>query len=234
MLTLKNNTESIKLWGGKEYAASEEYNLQRVDHDKLLDDFIFMDDLYDGYAVLNDGYSIVSSDTAELILKNQIRVVHDSLIMYHGVGIQAPALFEIDRIIAGDMFCIGDILYGYTKLEGMIDADFKICMTFIINNDEINKWIRFEFAMVFTSGEDNTIFTIPQVIVQLDALEVPDTPFRIFKQVVILPSELLDISKRYIFGSIKRIEVESLQKSNPINDPVLIGFDKIHRQKLEY
>lgn len=76
-MILKNINNTAKQWGGISIPAGDQYVVQEADKHRLLSDLIFLADLDNNLAVINDSILDVDRNTALLLLRDKEFVYKD-------------------------------------------------------------------------------------------------------------------------------------------------------------
>ena len=232
--TIVKNTDSVEHeWGGRIYAASSQYAIEEVDRIRLLSDIAFLTDLNSAVAVINNGDIDLPSDQGLLYLQKQLIFIHEDMDLYPAVGPNAAAAVKVSDAIAGFSFSIGDEMFTQGRLDDIVGDSVEFEAHFCIDNTVADRWIAFQISLLTTTGGGDKIVTTPDIVATAGPFELPTTANEIFRVSGILPSTYFQNGEKYIYFGMKRIDVTSLSKTNPTNNPVLFRICKIYTRRLD-
>jgi hypothetical protein len=150
-----------------------------------------------------------------------------------GVGINAPAIVEVNGATSGYQFAIGDRLYSVIHFDNLIGATdhFEIHHHACIDNSESDRWIQWKLSIIATTGELDNVMTACDIVIISDPIEVPTTPNLIFKYSFNLPSALVADGKDNLFIGWERVAADG--KTAPTNDVIVLRVDEVYYQKID-
>lgn len=230
---VKNTTASPQNWGGIDFEPSSQYSLQEVDRIRFLSDPDFLIVLNSGDAVVNNGDVDLPADQGLLFLKKQLVFIHEDMDLYPAVSENAAAAIRVSSSCAGFEFEIGDEMFTQGRLDDIIGSGVGFEAHWLIDNSDADRWIAFEISLITTTGGGDKVMTTPDIVATTDPFLVPTTPNQIFRVSGELPSVFFENGEKYIFFGIKRVDVTSLSKTNPTNNPILLRICKIYTRRLD-
>jgi len=234
MIFIVKNTDSVDhVWGGILIPAAGQYTLQEVDRIRFLSDEDFITDLNADLAVVNNGDIDLPTDQGLLYLRKQLIFIHEDMDIYPAVGSNAAAAEKVSNAIAGFRFEIGDEMFTQGRLDDVIGDDVEFESHWCIDNSTADRWVAFEISLITTTGGGDKVLTIPDIVATAGPFEVPTTPNLIFRLGGALPASYFENGEKYVYFGIKRIDVTSLGKTNPTNDPLLLRICKLYRRRLD-
>jgi len=182
--------------------------------------------------VVNDGNVDLNSTVALAHIQNLHGVVkeHSDVTLLPFVSDNAPELYMISDASIGQRMMVGEQIFGQTRIDNLVDDNVKIQLHLSIDNNIADKWIQFELSYIKTTGDGDKNMNTPDGTVTFGPIEVPTTPYQIFKSTVSIPSEGFNSEEHYIFLGIKR--VAAIGKTEPTNNPIVLRYCKIFYKNL--
>lgn len=234
MILIVKNTSLVDVnWAGIIILAESDYTMQEVDRIRFQSDNDFLTALDAGIAVINNGEIDLPPDQGLLYLENKLIFIHEDMDLYPAVGENAAAAVRISAAAAGFKFQFGDEMFTQGRLDDIIGSGVEFEAHFCIDNSEADKWIAFEISLITTTGGNDKVMDVPDIVANAGPFLVPSTPNQIFRIGGVLPTEYFENGEKYVYFGIKRIDVVPLDKSNPTNDPILLRVCKIYTRSLE-
>jgi len=232
MIILKNNDSIFHVWSGQLLYPSEQITIDESFRERLIDNSIFLQDLADGKAVINDTTQDLDSEIGLLWLKKQIKTAYIPMDYIGIVGEHAPALTLLNGAVFGYKLEIGDKLYIQKQLDSFIAPHVIFQLHLVIDNTESNKWIKFRLFILTTTGLQDKALNAQDIILDMDSKEIPTTPLLVFDMKTTLPVSLFQQEENNIFIGVERIELES-GKDSPENNPIIVRGNIIFNQRLD-
>lgn len=233
IVIIKNTDIVEQQWGGLVYQPSSQYLILETDRGRLLDDEKFLTDLENGLAIINNGDMDLNAEQGLLHLNKQLILIHEDMDLYPAVGPNAAAAIKVSNAIAGFSFNIGDEMFTQGRLDDIVGDSVNFEAHFCINNTVADRWIAFEITLLTTTGGGDKVVTTPDIIATAGPFELPIVANQIFRINGALPSIYFQNGEKYIYFGMKRVDVTSLSKTNPENNPVLFRICKIYTRRLD-
>ena len=230
-IILKNNTTLPIILDklGKTLAAAEEYEVNRQSYSLIsrqdtldeLSPYILSEDL-----IVNNGSVDLPFDVGinHIASSGGVEDRHEDITLLPGVGVNAPSFVEIDQLAAGHEMQINDLIYGQSRIDNYAGGNVTIQIHGIVDNDSLDRWIKFQLRIITTNGHGDKTLLTPDVTVTTDDYEVPDTPFLTFAINVDIERSYFQNGEKYLIFQIKRIDVSG--KTSPTNNPVIWRYCK--------
>lgn len=230
---IKNTSLVEKNWGGRLYNASSQYTIQEIDRIRLLSDDLFLTDVNNDVAVINNGDIDLNSEQGLLYLNKQLVFIHDDMDLYPAVGENAAAAIRLSSAMAGFQFKIDDEMFSQCRLDDIVSNIVEFEIHLCCDNTESDKWIAFDVSFLTTTGGNDKICTNTDYTTTIGPYQLPTVANRIFRISAELPSSYFENNEKYVFLGIKRKDVTELSKTNPTNNPVLFRVCKIYTRRLD-
>jgi len=232
-LIVKNTTLTDKNWGGLAIPASSQWTMQEVERIRLQSDAAFLADLAAGDAVINNGDDDLNEEHGLLYLNNQLIFIHEDMDIYPAVGANAAAAVRVSAAMAGFEFRVGDEMFTQGRLDDIVGDGVEFEAHWSVNNTVADRWIAFEISLLTTTGGGDKLTTTPDIVATAGPFLIPTTANQIFRTGGVLPSTYFQNGEKYIYFGIKRVDVTSLGKTNPTNNPILYRVCKIYARRLD-
>lgn len=220
-------------WGGLVIQPSAQHTVNDTERTRMINDTHFLESLIDGHAVVNNGDIDLDAEQGLLFMNKELIFIHEDMDLYPAVGQNAAAAVKVSGAIAGFEFRIDDEMFTQGRLDDIVGSDVEFEAHWCIDNTDADKWIAFEISLLTTTGGGDKIVAVPDVVAVAGPFLVPTTANQIFRLGGVLPSTFFENGEKYVYFGIKRIDVTSLGKSNPTNNPILFRVCKIYTRRLD-
>ncbi len=228
------NTDSIDHeWGGIVIPATSQYSMQEVDRIRFKSDQNFLVALDSALAIINNGDDDLVPEQGYLHLHNKLVFIHEDMDLYPAAGETAAAGKKLSAASFGFEFEIGDEMFTQGRLDDIFGDGGSFESHWCIDNTVADRWIAFEVGLIATTGGGDKVMTVPDVTVVTDPFLVPTVANQMFRLGGVLPISFFENGEKYVYIGIKRIDVVSLGKTNPINNPVMFRMCKVYTRTLD-
>lgn len=197
---------------------------------ELMDNTEVLSLISSGDYVVNDGYIDLSPDAGILHIQWRMDIIHEPVQFSNIIGDNVPRIVMLNSATYGLSFDIENELYLFSHLDNPIASeDISIQLHLALDNTLADRWVQFEITFLSTTGILDKQLNTHDAIITTSKVEVPTDTFRVFDIKTKLTSQYFQNGEDNIFLKIKRINI--LDKTSPINNPILVRVDQIYRRE---
>jgi hypothetical protein len=179
-----------------------------------------------GDFVINDGNVDLIAPVGLAHIQNIQGVVrnHSDITLLPAVTENAPAIKRLSDASIGFYMEIDNEIYGQSRINNYAGDDVEVQLHMAIDNTTADRWIEFEVSYITTNGLNDKAMDVVNGVLQMGAIEVPTTAYRIFEAVVNIPASAFANGEKYIYIGIKRVIAAG--ETAPTDHPVILRYCK--------
>lgn len=224
--TVRNESGSTLTVGGVTLLNGESYTLPKTQYTEWSINPNLESLIQSGDLVVSNSEGDLGVELGKLHMTSGIVFNHEDIFLPPAIGINAPELVSIDGASVGFCMEIGNVIYGQTKVDGLVGDIFELQVHYTIDNSILDRHIEFEVSYFTTNGvSDYKNINTGSSTVTLGPVEVEDSPWVVRQAVVNLPTSAFTADETYLFFGIKRV-TPSGGLTSPANDPVVLRYCK--------
>lgn len=229
---IKNRSGSTKTILNKVVSNGDQIDAQSIYFNQLPNNQEILNLISSGDYIVNDGLSDLGIEEALAHVKVGTKLVQTWIGLLAGVGENAPEIVEVSSAAVGFKMEVGDKLFSNDKYESLVGNRIEFSIYAIVDNSITNRWVSFDINLktININGGDNGN-TIDQTF-QFGPFEVPTTPNEVFVMSGSIPSGIVTSDNSIIMLGVERTDTTQYNKTQPINDPIVLFISKTYRKSL--